>query len=123
MRLARIVGMSLCVLILVAMASAKTKNDTGIRDVYHVTFATAVHVGTSLLPAGDYTIRHQMEGQDHYMVFKEDGKKGSDVKVKCSLVPLEHKAARNETVYKLNASNERVLQEMVFRGDTSKHVF
>jgi hypothetical protein len=122
MRLAKIVGMLLCALVLVAMANAKT-NTSGIRDVYHLTFNAPVHVGTVLLPAGDYTIRHEMEGQDHYMVFRENGKKGSDVKVKCTLVQLEHKAPRTETMYGLNASNERVLQEFVFQGDTAKHVF
>jgi hypothetical protein len=122
MRLAKVVGMSLCALVLVTVASAGTKN-MGIRDVYHVTFAAPVHIGTTLLPAGDYTIRHEMEGPDHYMVFKEDGKRGSDIKVKCSLVPLEHKAAQTETIYGLNASNERVLEELVFKGDTAKHVF
>ena len=123
MRLAKVVGMLLCALVLVAMASAGMKNNMGIRDVYHVTFADPVHVGTALLPAGDYTIRHQMEGQDHYMVFQEKGKKGADLKVKCTLVPLEHKALRTETIYGLNASNERVLQEFVFKGDTARHVF
>jgi hypothetical protein len=118
----KIVGMLVCAFVMVAMASAGTK-DLGIRDVYHVTFAQPVHVGTTLLPAGDYTIRHEMEGQDHFMVFEKDGKKGSDVKAKCTLVPLQHKAPRTETIYGLNASNERVLQELTFRGDTAKHVF
>lgn len=122
MRLLKIVGMMMCVLVRVAMASAGTK-DLGVRDVYHVTFASPVHIGAALLPAGDYTIRHQMEGEEHYMVFQEHGKKGSDIKVKCTLVQLEHKAVRTETVYGLNASNERVLQELIFRGDTAKHVF
>jgi hypothetical protein len=122
MRLAKIVGMLLCALVMVAMASAGTKNP-GIRDVYHVTFDSPVHVGTALLPAGDYTIRHEMEGQDHYMVFQEHGKKGADVKVKCTLLQLEHKALRTETIYGLNASNERVLEEFTFKGDTAKHVF
>lgn len=122
MRLTKIAGMLLCALVMVVLASARTKS-IGIRDVYHITFATPVHVGTALLPAGEYTVRHEMEGQDHYMVFKEDGKKGSDIKVKCTLVSLEHKATKTETVFHLNASNERVLQEFVFQGDTAKHVF
>jgi hypothetical protein len=122
MRLLKIVGMLVCALFMVAMANAGTK-DLGVRDVYHVTFASPFHVGTTVLPAGDYTIRHEMEGPDHYMFFEEQGKKGSGVKVKCSLVQLEHKALRTETVYGLNASNERVLQELIFKGDTAKHVF
>lgn len=123
MRLTKLAGMLMCVLVMLAMANAGTKNDMGIRNVYHLTFTTPVHVGTAVLPAGDYTILHQMEGQDHYMVFREHGKKGSDVKVKCTLVSLERKADKTETIFTLNASNERVLQEFVFRGDASKHVF
>lgn len=122
MRFAKIVGMLLCALVLVAMASAGTK-DLGIRDVYHITFSAPVHVGTAVLPAGDYTIRHEMEGPDHYMLFQGKANKGGDVKVKCTLVQLEHKAARTETIYGLNAANERVLQEFIFKGDTAKHVF
>lgn len=121
MRLLKIVGMLVCAVVMVAMASAGTK-EMGIREVYHLSFASPVHVGSALLPAGDYTIRHEMEGQDHYMVFQR-GKKASDIKVKCTLVQLNHKALRTETVFTLNASNERVLQEFTFAGDTSKHVF
>ncbi len=122
MQSSKIVAVLLCLFAFVAMASAGEKTP-GMRQVYHVTFVEPVHVGNVLLPAGDYTIRHEMEGQDHYMVFQEHGKKGADVKVKCTLVPLEHKAVRNETIYSLNASNERVLAQMTFRGDTTKHVF
>jgi hypothetical protein len=120
MRSLKIVGMLLCAVVMVAMASAGTKS-MGIRDVYHLTFASAVHVGNAVLPAGDYTIRHEMEGQDHYMIFHT--KKASDIKVKCTLVQLEHRALRTETVFTLNASNERVLEAFTFKGDTSKHVF
>lgn len=120
MRSWKIVGMLVCAVVMVAMATAGTK-ELGIRNVYHLTFASPVHVGSAFLPAGDYTVRHEMEGQDHYMVFQ--AKKRSDVKVKCTLVQLERKALRTETVFTLNASNERVLQEFTFRGDSSKHVF
>jgi hypothetical protein len=46
-----------------------------------------------------------------------------EVKVKCTLVPLGKKADHNEEIYQVDASNQRVLQELVFSGDTSKHVF
>jgi len=57
------------------------------------------------------------------MIFQENGKNGSDVKVKCTLVQLGGKSDKTETIFRLNASNERVLQEFVFKGDTAKHVF
>ena len=94
----------------------------GIRDSYRMTFESATHVGDVVLPAGDYFVRHTMEGENHIMVFRHETSR-QEYKVKCSLVPLETKATQNQTTFNVNAANERVLQEMVFRGDTAKHVF
>jgi hypothetical protein len=112
----------LCVVALGSMAMAGSKNGMGIHDVNNVTFVAPVRVGTVLLPAGEYVVHHVMEQQDHIMVFKSVQGKG-EVKVKCTLVPLGKKADHNEEIYKVDASNERVLQERVVSGDTSKHVF
>ena len=57
------------------------------------------------------------------MVFQASDHKVQDVKVKCQLIQLEKKADQTRTVYQLNAANERVLQELVFAGDTAKRVF
>jgi hypothetical protein len=108
--------------VLVAMAAAEEKN-LGIRDVSRVTFVAPMRVGTVLLPAGDYLVRHTMEGQEHVMVFQAVRGKAPEVKVKCTLVPLAQRAERTQTIYILNAANERVLQELIFRGDMAKHVF
>jgi hypothetical protein len=55
------------------------------------------------------------------MIFRSaDGK--TEVKAKCSLVPLSEKAKTTETRYTENAKSERVLVEITFRGETSKHV-
>ena len=112
----------LSVSILVCMAFAAT-NSMGIQDVSRVTFVAPVRVGTILLPAGDYLVRHTMEGQEHVMVFESVKTKTVGVKAKCNLVQLSKKASRSETVYEMNAANERVLQELIFKGDTAKHVF
>jgi len=122
MRSFRILGMFLCVLALVSLAAAAGEN-LGIRDAYRITFVAPIHIGTDVLPAGDYKIRHTMEGQEHIMVFQLVGGKAVEVKVKCTLVPLAQKAEKDQTVYVLNAANERVLQELIFRGDNAKHVF
>lgn len=122
MRVLKILGILLCVLALVALATAGG-NNLGIRDSYRVTFVAPIHIGNAVLPAGDYKIRHTMQGEEHIMVFQLANGKGAEVKAKCSLVPLAQKATRDSTVYQLNAANERVLQELVFRGDTAKHVF
>ena len=112
----------LCLVALGSIAIA-SDNSLGIRDTGRVTFVAPIRVGSTLLPAGEYVVHHTMEGQDHIMVFQPAAGKGPEAKVKCTLVQLEKKADQTRTVYELNASNERVLQELVFRGDTSKHVF
>jgi hypothetical protein len=122
MRLVKILSIMLCILALSSMVVAGPKNSMGIREVSHVTFSAPVRVGTAVLPAGEYVMRHTMEGQDHVMVFQLVHGKDT-VKAKCTLVPLPKKAERDQVIYELTAGNGRVLQELVFRGDTSKHVF
>jgi hypothetical protein len=112
----------MCVFILGAVSAAE--NQMGIRDNYSVSFAEKVRVADTLLPQGNYEIRHVMEGSDHIMVFRQLGtKKPVEVRAKCTLVPLSSKADKDQTIYILNAANERVLQELVFKGDRAKHVF
>lgn len=57
------------------------------------------------------------------MVFQSAKHRVRDVKAKCQLVQLGKKADQTRTVFELNAANERVWQELVFTGDTAKHVF
>jgi hypothetical protein len=112
----------MCVFMLAAVSAAE--NQMGIRDSYKVNFTEKVRVADTLLPQGNYEIRHVMEGSNHIMVFRQLGtKKPIEVRAKCTLVPLGAKADRDEKIYVLNAANERILQELVFKGDTAKHVF
>ena len=105
MRSLKVVCAFLCVVTLGSMAMAGSKNSMGIHDVSNVTFVSPVRVGTVLLPAGDYVVRHEMQQDEHIMVFKSvQGK--DEVKVKCTLVPLAKKADHNEEIYKVDASNE-----------------
>jgi len=122
MRFLRAIGLFVCVLALCSIAVAK-ENNLGIHEVTHVTFSEPTRVGSVLLPAGDYVVRHTMEGQDHVMVFEHGRNRTVVVKVKCTLVPLAQAANHSETVVVVNTANERVLQEMVVRGDKAKHVF
>lgn len=122
MRGLKITGLFVCFLALCSIAVAR-ENSLGIHEVTHVTFTEPTHVGSAILPAGDYVMRHTMEGQDHVMVFERGKSKTPIVKVKCTLVPLAHPANHSQTVVVLNAANERVLQEVVVRGDKAKHVF
>jgi hypothetical protein len=36
---------------------------------------------------------------------------------------VRKESGKDQTIYLLNAANERVLQELIFRGDKAKHVF
>ena len=72
---------------------------------------------------GEYVVRHTMEGQEHVMVFAPIKNQKEEVKAKCKLVPLERKADQSMTIFEVNAAKERVLHELVVRGDTAKHVF
>jgi acyl dehydratase len=122
MRYLRILSILASMAILVCAAAAE-KNAMGIHDVSRVTFVAPVRVGSTLLPAGEYLVRHTMQGQDHVMVFEAVKTKTVAAKAKCNLVPLSKKAEQSHTVYQMNTANERVLQELVVRGDTAKHVF
>jgi len=100
------------------------QNKFGVADVRQITFSEPTRIAGTLLPKGEYEVRHTMQGENHIMVFKLLGKKKAvEAQVKCSLQPLKEKAEQTQTVYQLNAANERVLQQLIFRGDTAAHVF
>ena len=115
------VTLIVCLLALASFAVAG--NHVGIHETGKVAFHSPTRLGGALLPAGEYVVRPTIEGEEHGMVFQASDHKVQDVKVKCQLIQLEKKADQTRTVYQLNAANERVLQELVFAGDTAKHVF
>ncbi|HTZ82324.1 MAG TPA: hypothetical protein VMB66_03985 [Candidatus Acidoferrales bacterium] len=119
MRFLKVAGLVMCVFVAMALAS---ENQFGVREVNHITFDAVVHIGSTVLPAGEYVVRHTMEGQDHVMVFRHVQSK-KEFKVKCTLVQLQKKIEKDQSVYELNANKELVLQELDFHGDTAKHVF
>lgn len=111
------------ILILIVGAAAMAANQYGIADQRQVKFYSAVRVGETLLPAGDYLVSHQMKGDEHIMVFTKTGKKGIEAHVKCTLVPLSAPAAKTEFQYTVTAAKEQVLTRMVFEGDRAEHRF
>ena len=119
MKAVKRLGFLLCVLSVVAMAA---ENKMGIREVYKVTFTSPVRIGATVLPQGNYVVRHKMEGQEHLMVFQQEGRTQTFT-TKCTLVPLTEKASHSQSVFEVTTSNDRVLKELTFRGDTAKHVF
>ena len=111
-----------CVLMVAMVASAR--ENLGIANSQRISFSGNVRIGDVVLPQGDYEVKHVMEGSDHIMVFQRVGSgKPVTARVKCSLVPLAEKSKTTEKRYTVNAANEQVLQEVVFRGDSAKHVF
>ena len=122
MRFSTVLGIFLCVLALGCIAGAGETN-LGIHTVSRISFDSPIRVGTALLPAGEYVVRHTMEGQDHIMVFQSVRGKAVPVKVPCKLVSLGAKSGETQSTFVVNAANEKVLQELVFRGDKAKHVF
>jgi hypothetical protein len=125
MRIVKAISLvALCVLGVSLMLNAGA-NKFGVADSRQITFAHPTMVGDVLLPVGEYKVLHTMDGDNHIMVFKELNAKTTpaEARVKCTLVPLQAKAAQTQQIYALNASNQRVLHELVFRGDTAKHVF
>ena len=116
-----VVVMAVIVILGAATLVAAKDNPMGIAQKQEISFTAPTLVGGSLLPAGDYKVLHEMQGTTHIMVFKQINGK-AEAKAKCNPVPLNEKAKTTEQRYNENAKNERVLIEMTFRGDTSKHV-
>lgn len=76
-----------------------------------------------VLAKGDYEICHVMDGSDPIMIFRQlNTKKPVEVRAKCALLPLTDKVSGDQRIYLLNAANERVLSELIFKGEHAKHV-
>jgi hypothetical protein len=117
-------GLRVAIVLLILTAAAVAANQSGIADKRQVTFYDPVRIGETLLPAGEYTVLHQMQGTDHLMVFTQVGKKKpAEVKAKCTLVPLDKPAPNSELGFRTNAANEKLLTRMVFKGDRAAHQF
>jgi hypothetical protein len=114
-----------CVLMLTSVAGFAGAMPK-IADHQTITFNSPMLLGGNELPAGTYKVDHQMQGDNHIMIFHQTDvakAKAVEVKVKCNLVPLTAKAKHTERRYVTNAKNQSVLTEITFQGDEAKHVF
>jgi len=109
------------VTVFAATAMLAKTNSMGIAENQTITFTAPTVVGGTLLPAGNYTVTHQMSGQTHVMIFKQVNGK-AEAKANCTLVPLKAKAEHTQQLYSTNGNNEHVLQQMTFAGDKATHV-
>lgn len=124
MKKSALIVISLLCILIASYAVAGTMPKFAERQT--ITFNKPMVLGTTELPAGNYTITHEMQGDDHFMTFKQTDvrkDKAASVRVKCNLVPLTEKAKRSEQRYISNAKNQNVLSELTFKGDEAKHVF
>jgi|SRR5579872_3883326 len=123
MRFMRVLSVVAVLLAVSVLTNAKV-NQFGVADSQKVTFAEQVRIGNMVLPKGDYQVLHSMDGDHHFMVFKQlHSRRPAEARVECQLVPLEKKAERTELKYELNASKQWVLQRITFKGDSAQHVF
>ena len=113
----------IAVAVLILGTAVMAANQFGIADTRPVTFYDTVRVGDTLLPAGNYVVTHQMQGDEHIMVFTRQGRKPVEARLKCTLRPLSAPAAQSQVEYRLNAAKEHVIARMVFKGDRAEHIF
>jgi hypothetical protein len=124
MRLIKLLSISAVCILAITMLASATQNDFGVAATHNLQLTEPTWVGGVLLPRGDYTVQHTMEGQNHIMLFKQiKARKPAEARVNCQLVPLAKKAAQDERAFTQNSSKERVLQSLIFRGDSAQHVF
>lgn len=122
MRLVKFMAV-LALMTIAAMAMAEL-NQFGVADIQKVTFNDPMKIGQVVLPKGEYKVQHVMEGENHIMIFTQQKVANpAEARVKCQLVKLESKAERTQLLYTQDTNNARILQEIVFRGETAKHVF
>lgn len=123
MRLLKVITAFFAIVLCMSGVLAAKTNKYGVADVRKVTLTAPTRIGDVLLPQGQYEVRHQMEAENHIMLFKQIGGKELEAPVKCNLVPLKQKADHDQVIYTFNAANERVLQTLRFSGDSAEHVF
>ena len=108
----------------ISLLAAAERNKFGVSDTQKVTFNEPIRVGDVVLPKGEYKVQHTMEGENHIMVFTPVAcREVATARVKCQLVPLQEKAPQSLVLYGHDQKDVHVLQELIFRGDTAKHVF
>jgi hypothetical protein len=86
---------------------------------WSLTLFHPTRVGTALLPPGDYSVRHVMDGEKHFLVFKSDRKELA--RVACSEEQLPAKVDKTALMENTNSAGERVLMGIAFQGDHFRH--
>jgi hypothetical protein len=96
----------------------------GIADKRQVRFHDPVWVGSVLLPAGEYEVRHTMHGVEHLMVFRQMfAKTPAESRVRCTLMPVARPVEQSQVGFTTNPAGQLVLHRLAFKGDRAEHWF
>jgi len=117
----RVLMAIICVTVVLGLTLAANAQNRA-EKTQRATFDEAIKVQGQLVPAGNYTIDHVMDGKNHVMVFKQVGGARQEFRFNCNMVQLPSKARQTLKVYD-TASGSKVLKSMTFAGDTYEHVF
>jgi hypothetical protein len=82
----------------------------------------SVRAGSTLLPAGEYRVTHEMQGSQHIMVMVLAGRNKQTFRVSCTMQPLAQAATQTEQHYRFEGK-EKILVGLVFKGDKVLHSF
>lgn len=124
MRVTKLAALLAIVILGFSVLAMAGRNKFGVADSQRVTFTEPIKVGDVLLPKGEYKVEHTMEGENHVMVFTQlSVAEPAIAHAKCQLVPLPKKAEHTQLIYTHTSTDVHVLQEMIFSGDSAKHVF
>ncbi len=77
-------------------------------------------VGDTVLPKGEYDVKHVLEGTENVLVFTSARK---EYRFKCQLRPTADKVDAVALQFHTNADGSRSLVSVTFPGDASAHVF
>ena len=100
-----------------AMAADASSVDVG--KSWTLTLYQPTRVGTALLPAGDYYVRHLKDGEEHVLALKSGRKEMA--RVGCKLEQLSKKVERTTMIGNENDAGEQVLMSIAFEGDKFRH--
>jgi hypothetical protein len=87
-----------------------------------LTLSQPARAGSVLLPAGEYRVVHEMQGEQHVLVMTQLGKGKQTFRVPCSMQPLDQAATQGEQHYRFEGK-EKILVGLVFQGDKVFHAF
>ena len=116
----RVLTLGIIVLLVASMAAvAADTKPMGVGKTQSITFSDNVKVGSTVLKAGEYRVKHEMDGSNHVLVFRaSNGKEAA--RVNCTMVELPKKADQTLIMFD-NVSGEKSVSSITFRNDNYKH--